>query len=169
MKLFLIGLPGSGKSYCAKLLKKKLKLAAYDLDDLVEMMEEMSVSEIFETLGEEKFRTKEAKMLRLFKEKKQYIVSCGGGTPCFHDNMEWMNNEGTTVWIDEPIDVLVQRLLPEKDQRPLLRNLDDESELKAYLVKLRTERLPFYSKAQFQLTSAEVIEGSFLKPKKQYA
>src|SRR5215210_6739890 len=90
-KIFLIGMMGSGKTYWAEKLKKNLKIPAYDLDSLIEMMEEKTVSEIFEEDGEEYFRKSESKMLHLFAEKKHYILSCGGGTACYNDNMKWMN------------------------------------------------------------------------------
>src|SRR3954454_1788630 len=104
-KVFLVGMMGSGKSYWAQKLKKKLKVPAYDLDALIEMMEEKTVGEIFEEDGEEYFRKAEAKMLRLFSEKKQFILSCGGGTACYNDNMEWMNKQGITIWLNEPVEI----------------------------------------------------------------
>src|SRR3954466_2665456 len=122
-KIFLIGMMGSGKSYWAEKLKKKLKVPAYDLDALIEMMEEKSVQEIFAEDGEEYFRKAEAKMLRLFAEKKQFILSCGGGTACYNDNMKWMNKQGITIWIDEPVEVLSERLSKEKSHRPLIKDL----------------------------------------------
>src|SRR4051812_31278223 len=139
MKLFLIGMMGSGKSYWAEKLKRKLKVPAYDLDSLVEMMEEKTVAEIFEEDGEEYFRKAEARMLRLFAEKKQFILSCGGGTACYHDNMKWMNKQGITLWLDEPVETLVERLFKERNHRPLIKNLDDTS-LKTFLNKKLQER-----------------------------
>src|SRR3954470_14591347 len=143
MKLFLIGMMGSGKSYWAEKLKRKLKVPAYDLDSLVEMMEEKTVAEIFEEDGEEYFRKAEAKMLRLFAEKKQFILSCGGGTACYNDNMEWMNKQGITIWLNEPVETLAERLFKEKNQRPLIKNLDN-SALKDFLHKKLEEREFFY-------------------------
>ncbi|MEJ7683163.1 MAG: shikimate kinase [Segetibacter sp.] len=80
-KLFLIGMMGSGKSYWAEKLKKKLKMPAYDLDALIEMMEEKTVAEIFEVDGEEYFRKAEAKMLRLFAEKRRSYYPAGAARP----------------------------------------------------------------------------------------
>lgn len=126
-KLFLIGMMGSGKTYWAQALKKKLKVPAYDLDSLIEMMEEKTISEIFAQDGEEYFRKAEAKMLRLFAEKKQFILACGGGAACYHDNMKWMNQHGLTVWIDEPLETLVQRLSLEKTHRPAICDMDENN------------------------------------------
>lgn len=168
IKIFLIGMMGSGKSYWAEKLKKKLKVPAYDLDSLVEMMEEKTVSEIFEEDGEEYFRQAEAKMLRLFSEKKQYILSCGGGTACYDDNMKWMNNHGITIWLDEPVEILVERLSKEKSQRPLIKNLDDAA-LKDFLDKKLEEREGFYKQAAFRLSKENLNEIFFTTLLKEYA
>ncbi len=168
LKIFLIGMMGSGKSYWAAKLKKKLKIPAYDLDNLVEIMEERTIAEIFEENGEAFFRKEETKMLKLFSEKKQFILSCGGGTPCFNENMDWMNKQGITIWIDEPIDVLVQRLMVEKDHRPLISKLNNH-ELANFLAAKLAERQLFYSQAQHTLTGAQISEPSFLKIVEQHA
>lgn len=167
-KIFLIGMMGSGKSYWAEKLKKKLAILAYDLDALVEMMEERTIAEIFEEDGEEYFRRAEAKMLRLFAEKKQFILSCGGGTACYHDNMKWMNKHGITVWLDEPVETLTERLIKEKDHRPLIKNLDDTS-LKNFLNKKLQERESFYSQAAYRLSSDNLNENAFTKILREYA
>jgi shikimate kinase len=168
MKIFLIGMPASGKTFLAEKLKKKLKLAAYDLDGLVEMMEEQTINEIFAEGGEESFRKLEAKMLRLFKEKKKFILSCGGGAPCFHDNMEWMNKQGITIWIDEPQEVLVERLLAEKDHRPLVKDMDAQ-QVKAYVAQTLEDRTEFYAKAQHRVTAEELLQPAFFKSMMEYA
>ncbi len=159
MKLFLIGMMGSGKSHWTKKLSKKLKCGGYDLDSLVETMEEKTIGEMFEQDGEDHFRKAEAKVLRWFGEKKTFVVATGGGTPCFYSNMDWMNKHGITVWLDEPVEVLVQRLMPEKDHRPLIKKLSDD-ELHDFLIAKRTERMPFYSQATYQL-SGTITDKSF--------
>ena len=161
MTIFLIGLMGSGKSYWGKKLGKKLKTGAYDLDYLVETNEEKTISEIFEEDGEEYFRKSEAKILRWFAQKKVFVLSTGGGTPCFHDNMAWMNKHGLTIWLDEPVDVLVERLKTEKNHRPLIKKLD-ESQLHDFLTAKREERIPFYNQAQYQL-KGNITEATFAK------
>ena len=167
-KIFLIGMMGSGKSYWAERLKKRLKIPAYDLDALIEIMEEKTVAEIFEEDGEEYFRKAEAKMLRLFAEKKRFILSCGGGTPCYHDNMKWMNNNGITIWIDEPAETLAERLSKEKLHRPLIKDLD-EIGLKEFLTKKLEERFPFYSQATYRLIGENLNEKTFTEILKEYA
>ena len=153
---------GSGKSYCAKKIAKKLKLAAYDLDNLVEMTEDLTIAEIFEEEGEEYFRKLEAKILRWFGEKKNFVLATGGGTPCFHKNIDWMNENGITIWLNEPIDVLVERLKPEKNHRPLISELSDE-ELGSFLTNKLAERTSFYSQAKHTVEFSSIKEKDFFK------
>jgi len=150
-KIFLIGMMGSGKSYWTKKLSKKIKCGGYDLDNVVEINEEKSIAEMFEQDGEDYFRKAEAKVLRWFGEKKTFVLATGGGTPCFYDNMSWMNKHGITVWLDEPIETLVERLKPGKEHRPLIKNLSDDA-LFEFLTAKRTERAQYYSQAKIQLT-----------------
>jgi shikimate kinase len=166
-RIFLIGMMGSGKSYWTKKLSKKLKCGGYDLDYLVEMNEEKSIAEIFEEDGEAHFRKAEAKVLRWFGEKKNFVLATGGGTPCFNDNMAWMNRHGLTIWLDEPVDTLVQRLAPEKSHRPLLKNLDN-SQLYDFLTAKRAERSVFYAQSQYKLTG-NITDSSFIKILQQHA
>lgn len=167
-KIFLLGMMGSGKSFWAEKLKKKLKVPAYDLDSLIEMMEERSIKEIFEEDGEEYFRKAEAKMLRLFSEKKQFILSCGGGTACYNGNMDWMNKNGITIWIDEPVETLSSRLSKEKSHRPLIKDLDDEK-LNSFLEKILEERSVFYDQSAYRLNGEKLSESSFTKIIKEHA
>lgn len=155
MKVFLIGMMGSGKSFWKQQLSAKLKTGGYDLDSIIESVEEKSISELFEEEGEASFRKIESKLLRWFGEKKSFVLATGGGTPCFHQNMEWMNQQGITIWLDEPVEVLVERLLPEMAQRPLLSPLSKQ-ELHSFIQTKLTERMPFYSQAKKRLSGAEI-------------
>ena len=168
MKLFLIGMMGTGKTYWTKKLSKKCKTGGYDLDFLIESHEEKTIAEIFTEDGEVYFRKSEAKILRWFAEKKSFVLATGGGTPCFHDNMEWMNQNGITVWIDEPMEVLVERLLPEKDHRPLIQHLSD-AELRQFLERKSVERLHFYLQASYRLQGNGISDAGFAKIIKQHA
>ena len=167
MKIFLVGMMGSGKSYWKQLLAKQLQTGGYDLDFIIESQEERTISEIFKEDGEVYFRKTEAKLLRWFGEKKSFVLATGGGTPCFHDNMQWMNQEGITIWLDESIEELVQRLIPQKDHRPLISHLDS-SGIHQFLSDKYHERLPFYSKAKLHLKGAEISLNSLKKIIKQY-
>jgi shikimate kinase len=168
MKLFLIGMMGSGKTHWGKWFAKKAKECFYDLDNLIEIAEEKTIAEIFAEDGEVSFRKTEAKILGWFAEKKKFVLATGGGTPCFHGNMKWMNEHGMTIWIDEPVEVLFERLLPEKDHRPLIKNLSNE-ELKNFLSDKLKERKPFYSQAKYHLEANNISEKSFVEILKDHA
>ncbi len=168
MKIFLIGMMGSGKSYWKELLAKQLKTGGYDLDFIIESQEERTISEIFDEEGEAFFRKKESQLLRWFGEKKSFVLATGGGTPCFHQNMDWMNEQGITIWLDESIEVLVARLLNEKAHRPLISHLDKNGIL-AFLTEKYKERLPYYSKAKHQLSGPDLSLSHIKKIFKQYA
>lgn len=168
MKLFLLGLMGSGKTFWKNELAAKLKLTAYDLDQLIVAIEEASIPEIFEREGEIYFRKTEAKILKWFGEKKSFVLATGGGTPCFHQNMEWMNQQGITIWLDEPVSVLTERLKNETTNRPLLKNLDEVG-LQRYLERQLTDRTPFYNLAKIRLSGNQINLKSLLLKIKEYA
>jgi shikimate kinase len=159
-KIFLIGYMGSGKSYWKNRLSKKYRVRGYDLDHLIEAFEEQTIAEIFEEKGESVFREKEATALRWFRENKSFILATGGGTPCFHDNMDWMNRTGLTVWLDESPSVLAERLLPEKKHRPMISHLSDNDFLD-FITQQRNKRLPFYEQARIHLRGEQIGEGAF--------
>ncbi len=147
-RIFLIGMMGSGKSFWGKLLAVNNQCAFYDLDDVIETEERKTISDIFRHLGEKYFRELERDCLRKFADEENFILATGGGTSCFHENMKWMNEQGTTIWIDEPVEVLAERLRPEKAHRPLIKNLSDV-ELHNFLTQKFTERFHYYSRAQY--------------------
>lgn len=161
-KIFLIGMMGSGKSYWIQKMAKWNKCVGYDLDALIEMNEEKTIAEIFNEDGEDYFRKVEAKILRWFKEKKKFIIATGGGTPCFQENMHWMKKEGIVIWLDESVEVLVRRLSPEKNKRPLIAKLSD-AEIAAYIEDKLVERHSFYSQANYRLTSDQINEAGLKK------
>ncbi|MFY7899839.1 MAG: shikimate kinase [Chitinophagaceae bacterium] len=162
MKIFLIGMMGSGKSYFTKLLSKKLKVGGYDLDAIIEAFEEKSITEIFAEEGEAYFRKKESETLRWFSQKKNGVIATGGGTPCYHKNMEWMNVNGITIWINEPVKVLVERLQIEKNHRPLIKDLSN-SELYNFLSEKLAQRVPFYSTAHYTVTGSSTSVNDLVK------
>jgi shikimate kinase len=153
---------GSGKSYWSKKLSKKTKVVAYDLDELIEAAEERTITAIFREEGEDYFRKRESQLLKEFFEKKNFVLATGGGTPCYYNNMEWMNKNGLTIWVDEPVEVLVERLQHGKDTRPLIKQLSKE-ELHTYLTAKLTERQTFYSLASYHLKGKEIEESRFIE------
>ena len=152
---------GSGKSYWADKLSGSLNIPAFHLDDEIEKAEGKTVAEIFTEKGEDHFRKKESEVLKSFADRNNFILSTGGGTPCFFDNMDWMNENGITIWIDEPLDIIAARLQKEKSHRPLIADVKDE-ELIVFLENMRDKRKTFYSKAKYHLSN-NITEKDFIK------
>jgi shikimate kinase len=161
VKIILLGLMGSGKSFWADKLGKLLNILSYHLDDEIEKSEQKTIAQIFAERGEDYFRKKETEILKSFSGKNNFILSVGGGTPCFNNNMDWMNENGTTIWIDEPIKVIEKRLLKEKSHRPLIANIADEN-LFTFLSDMREKRSMFYAKAKYHLSN-NISEKEFLE------
>lgn len=158
-KIFLIGMMGSGKSYWTKKIAKWIKSVGYDLDDLIEMNEEKTVIELFKDDGEDYFRKTEAKILRWFKEKKKFVLATGGGTPCFSENLTWMKKEGIVIWLDESVEVLVERLATEKEHRPLIAHLN-KAQLTQFLQDKLIERHSYYQQAHYRIGSDKINDIS---------
>jgi shikimate kinase len=147
MKIYLIGFMGSGKTYRGRQLSEKLGIPFFDLDEQIVNHEGKTINEIFENSGEEYFRLVEKDLLHIITESHDSMVmACGGGTPCYFNNIEYMKRSGTTVWLNTPLDVLGARLLKEKDHRPLLKDLSAD-QLKAYIIKKFADRKIYYEQA----------------------
>lgn len=138
-----------------------MNLSFIDLDEEIEKAEKKSISTVFAEDGEIKFRKIESELLRTIVNKHVLdkngigaVVACGGGTPCFHDNMDFMNEHGLTVWLNPPIQVLAERLKKEQDHRPLVAGLTEDQLEKFITVKL-SEREAFYNKAILQMNNSE--------------
>ncbi|MFT4093487.1 MAG: shikimate kinase [Niabella sp.] len=163
MRIYLIGFMGVGKTHWGSQLGKKLGVPFFDLDELVVAAEGRSVTEIFEQEGEEYFRMKEREILYWVSESHESMVlSCGGGVPCFFNNIDYMNEKGTTVWIDTPYEILLGRLRRNQEKRPLIKGLDDE-QLKAYIVKKNGDRRIFYERAKIRIDDQKASLGDFVK------
>ena len=119
----------------------------------------MSVHEIFEKEGEEKFRELERYHLMKFENKKNFLLSCGGGTPCFNGNMEWMKKHGTVFYLKATPQVILEQVMNETLQRPLLKKVNP-AELLFFIEKKLIEREPFYSMADFTLNVKDLNENS---------
>ena len=152
---------GSGKTHWGKIWAAKHKIAFIDLDEVIEIAERKSATEIFETKGEAYFREVEAETLRRFTFVRDTIISCGGGTPCFHHNMDWMNRHGTTVYITCTPDEILRRLqTAEKKRRPLISKLS-KAELLFFIEQKLKERQPFYTQARVVLANPKITENTF--------
>ena len=160
MLFFLIGFMGSGKSHWGKIWAAEYKLGFIAMDEEIEMMERRSVTEIFESKGEKYFREVEAKLLRSYTDIESTIIACGGGTPCFHDNMQWMNDHGLTIYLSSTPDEILRRLLKGQQKRPLINKLN-QAELLFFIEKKLKEREPFYNQANIILDSAATTEHTF--------
>ena len=159
-KYFLIGLMGSGKTYWAQRLADLLQCDWIDLDQQIEKVTDMTIRELFATEGEEYFRAKERDTLRQFLSVEKLVVACGGGTPCFHNNMQWMNENGTTIWLEPELEETITRLKRGKHKRPLISHLDDE-ELNDYIIHKLKEREPYYSLAKHHLYGNDISLETF--------
>ncbi|HEV7781763.1 MAG TPA: shikimate kinase [Chitinophagaceae bacterium] len=147
MRIFLIGFMGSGKTHWGRLLSQKLGIPFFDLDEQVTEHAGKSIPEIFKSEGEEQFRLKEKDVLHIITESHEsFVMACGGGSPCYFNNIEYMNQAGTTVWINSPLDVLYNRLLGEKTKRPLIKELSDD-QLKSFIYKKFADRKIYYEQA----------------------
>jgi shikimate kinase len=148
MRIFLIGFMGSGKTHWGRLLSEKLGIRFFDLDEQVAEHAGKSLPELFVSQGEEIFRLMEKDVLHIITESHEsFVMACGGGTPCYFNNIEYMNKSGTTVWINVPLDSLFKRLLLEKEKRPLITALTDE-QLKGFIIKKFSDRRIYYEQAK---------------------
>ncbi|TBR19916.1 MAG: shikimate kinase [Chitinophagaceae bacterium] len=156
LKIFIIGFMGSGKTYWGKRLSEKINLPFFDLDELIEQHENESVDEIISAKGETWFRSLEKETLENFtKNHNSFILSTGGGTPCFLNNIEYLKKNGYVICLNAEIEILYQRLKMEKQKRPLIKNLNDK-QLKDFIVEKLVERNIFYQQADQIINEKEI-------------
>ena len=151
MIVFLIGFMTAGKTTLGKSLAQALDWPFVDLDVLLEEREGRTITEIFEQAGEAYFRAQERISLESLTEHEgPLIAACGGGLPCFGDNMERLNELGTTLYFHLPSEELIRRIRKDRADRPLVKSLSTE-ELKTFVNDLLAKREPYYLQAQFVL------------------
>ena len=150
MQRIIIGYMGAGKTTVGKALAKDLGLTFYDLDWYIESRMRKTVKQIFDEQGEEGFRRIEHNMLHEVAEFEDVVISCGGGTPCFFDNMQYMNARGETVYLKATPDVLFQHLQMGKSVRPLLLNKTPD-EVRTFIGEQIKQRESFYTQARHTL------------------
>jgi len=152
LRIFLVGFMGCGKTYWGQKLAQKLELPFFDLDHQIEEGEERSITQIFEEEGEEHFRRLEKEALHLITECHcAFIRATCGGTAYFYNNIEYMKKQGLVIYINCTASELHQRLLQEKEQRPLLKKLSDD-QLMAYINKKVADRNIFYKQANVTIS-----------------
>jgi shikimate kinase len=149
-RIIIIGYMGAGKTTIGKTLSDQLNAPFYDLDWYIESRMHKSVKQIFDERGEEGFRLIEHNMLHEVAEFENVIISCGGGTPCFYDNIEYMNRQGSTIYLKATPEILYNHLKMGKTVRPLLLNKTPE-EVQVFIKEQLKQREPFYTQAKYTL------------------
>lgn len=162
MRFFLIGYMGCGKSRWGKLIANHYNYKFIDLDTLIEEREGLTIPEIFAKCNEEGFREKERQALLAVKDYNNVIIATGGGAPCFYDNISKMNNLGETIYIKVSPELLCERLLNSKTERPLVKGLS-KFELLQYIENHLELRKAYYEQAKYQIVSGELKLEDFIK------
>lgn len=155
MRIYLIGYMGCGKSTLGKRLAKHLNLQFVDMDHYIEMRNHKTVPQIFAEEGETEFRKKERKALEELADFSDIVIATGGGAPCFFDNIELMNNTGTTIYMNIDPAILADRLMHSKTERPLIKG-KSKQELITFIDEMLKKRSLFYTQAKFQITEPEI-------------
>lgn len=154
---------GSGKTSLGKKLAKKLNLPFFDLDQRIEEQEHCSIDEIFNKKGEDYFRALETVVLKdTIATKPSFLLSLGGGTPCFNNNMDIINQSGTSIYLKYNAGILTSRLLTAKQKRPLIAGKNAE-ELKQFVEELLVKREPFYNQSKIIFEGATISIEEILK------
>lgn len=155
LRIFLTGYMGAGKTTLGKALARELGVPFIDLDWYIEERFHKTIRELFQERGEEAFRRLEHEMLHEVGEFEDVVISTGGGTPCFFDNMDYMNAQGDTVFLEVRPDILFRRLRVATRQRPVLQDKTDE-ELRAFILQALEARLPVYTRAKYRLDGGQL-------------
>ena len=152
MNICLLGYMGSGKSTIGEILSKTLNLPFFDLDFVIEAQENQSISEIFKAKGEIQFRKLEHLTLQnLLKENNNAIISLGGGTPVYHNNIDLIHQNSYSIYLQATVATLSERLIAEKDTRPLIAHLKEEDVVE-FIAKHLFERNHFYLQAHYKIS-----------------
>lgn len=150
MKIFINGYMAAGKTTFGKALAQKIGTLFIDLDQYIEENTGMTISELFTERGEKNFRKLEKELLqKAVEETDDAVIACGGGTPCFHNNMKFMNNNGLTIFLETSTPVLISRLQLQNATRPILAGKTNDEIREKVLTQL-CERLPHYMEAKLK-------------------
>ncbi len=147
MRIYLVGYMASGKTYTGPRLAKALGYSFLDLDEAFENKYRIGIQKFFNQYGEAAFRSLERKLLQSTFQLNCYVISTGGGTACFYDNMQLMNQHGLTVYLKQSAEALFQRLKLSKKPRPLIKD-EGEEKLRQQIERHLAERTPFYEQAR---------------------
>lgn len=146
-RVIIVGYMGAGKTTVGKALAKELSMPFYDLDWYIEARMRKTIPQLFAERGEDGFRLVEQRLLHEVAEFEDVVISCGGGTPCFFDNMEYINRQGMTVYLKAAPDVLCKHLKMGKTERPLLKGKTPE-QINEFIKEQLSQREPYYLKAK---------------------
>jgi shikimate kinase len=167
MIIFLVGFMGSGKTTAGKRLASSMNINFIDLDTYIEEQEKMTISTIFKDYGETHFRVLEHTHLKsLINLEHDIIISTGGGTPCYHDNMKLMNNIGLTIYLEMSSKALLSRLKNSK-KRPLLNETEHKDKEKLITGLLKTRKV-FYDKSKMKINALSLRTDLLIEAIKHY-
>ncbi|KAA6302374.1 MAG: Shikimate kinase [Candidatus Ordinivivax streblomastigis] len=153
-KIFLIGYMGAGKTTIGQNLARRLNLQFVDTDKYIESRYRKKINQIFAERGEEEFREMERKILQEVTQFENVVISTGGGTPCFFDNMQWMNQHGQTVYLKVAVEELAHRLNICKQNRPLIKDKNPD-EIRQFVAENLLQREVCYNLAHIIYPAGE--------------
>ena len=146
---------GAGKTTLGRALARTMGMQFIDLDDFIVGRQHKTIKEIFAEVGEEGFRKMERRALEEVAEYEDVVISLGGGTPCFFDNMELVRRAGRSVYLKPTEEVLLERLIIGKHKRPLLANKNDD-EILAFIREQLAWREPYYKQAEMTFNASNL-------------
>lgn len=153
MIISLVGYMGSGKSHISKILSEKINFKLIDLDKEISRRNKLTIPEIFEKKGEIYFRKLERETLEeILASEENVVLSLGGGTPVYYNNMEIVNLNSKSIFLRASIGTLAERISKQKDKRPLIAKISEE-DLPEFIAKHLFERNEYYGKAQFNVNT----------------
>lgn len=155
LPLFILGYMACGKTTFGRALARATGREFIDLDFYIEQRFHKSIPEIFAERGENEFRRMESAMLREVGEFENVIIACGGGTPCFNDNMDYMLGQGTTLFLEASEERIISRLLINSSRRPLMGGKKPD-EIRQAVRDGLAERMPFYTRAHIRFSGEEL-------------
>lgn len=149
MRIYIIGMPGTGKTYFGRILAKSLSMGFIDLDQRIEVFAGLPARTIIQEKGEPQFRTMEKNMLREVSAAGNTVIACGGGTPVFFDNMDFMKAHGLVIWLNTDLDIIASRIAQNITRRPLFLGMD-KAEIRVKLDEIYDLRRRYYMRADVQ-------------------